>query len=543
MLRRFASSFSIVGITVGGLALAASMTPSMIPRPYIMQAVLSALSLLIGYGIGASFSFLWRYLELPETTESFGRWLSRSAFAGVALLLCVVMWRTPVWENSLRSLMEMPSVSYSYSFRTLAIALIMAFAMLMLLRIIRYCIHLLDSGFTKVLPRRIAIVISVALVSYIVILLVNGVLAKRFVSTADATFLKLDQRVSDELQPPVDDIKTGSAVSLIPWHNIGRQGKRFITTGPTNSDIQTFSGKTSRDPIRVYVGLGAADTPQQRAKLAVEELKRVGAFERKVLVIATPTGTGWIDENAVDSLEYLHGGDTAIVANQYSYLPSWLTILLDASLPRVSARSLFQAVYDHWSTLDKHSRPSLYLHGLSLGALGSEDSAELFMILDDLFHGAVWSGPPFPSTIWPQIRDNRHPDSRPWMPSLRDNRMVRVTGKNNELNRLDGPWGPMRIVYIQHPSDPMSWFSTDTLFQRPDWLAEDRGPDISPYFDWYPIITTMQLAFDLPIATNVPLGYGHNFTADAYIDAWLEVTEPSDWTLAEIDRLKSHLAQ
>ena len=87
----------------------------------------------------------------------------------------------------------------------------------------------------------------------------------------------------------------------------------------------------------------------------------------------------------------------------------------------------------------------------------------------------------------------------------------------------------------------MSWFSTDTLFRRPDWLGADRGPDISPYFDWYPIITTMQLAFDLPIATNVPLGYGHNFAADSYIDAWLEVTEPVGWSDVKIDRLKSHL--
>ena len=34
-------------------------------------------------------------------------------------------------------------------------------------------------------------------------------------------------------------------------------------------------------------------------------------------------------EGAVDSIEYLHRGDTAIVSMQYSYLPSWITILVD----------------------------------------------------------------------------------------------------------------------------------------------------------------------------------------------------------------------
>ena len=53
----------------------------------------------------------------------------------------------------------------------------------------------------------------------------------------------------------------------------------------------------------------------------------------------------------------------------------------------------------------------------------------------------------------------------------------------------------------------------------------------------------MQLAFDLPSASTVPLGYGHNFAADSYIDAWLEVTEPAGWSDVEINRLKSHLTK
>jgi hypothetical protein len=117
---------------------------------------------------------------------------------------------------------------------------------------------------------------------------------------------------------------------------------------------------------------------EQRAELALEELKRVGGFSRSVLVVATPTGTGWLDPGAVDTVEYLHAGDTAIVSMQYSHLPSWITILIDPQRSRHAARALFDEIYGHWRTLPRDSRPKLYLHGLSLGSLGSEASADLF---------------------------------------------------------------------------------------------------------------------------------------------------------------------
>ena len=85
----------------------------------------------------------------------------------------------------------------------------------------------------------------------------------------------------------------------------------------------------------------------------------MGAFERSVLVVATPTGTGWLDPGAVETVEYLHGGDTAIVSMQYSYLPSWITLLVEPDRPVESARVLFDEVYSHWKTLARDERPRL----------------------------------------------------------------------------------------------------------------------------------------------------------------------------------------
>ena len=163
--------------------------------------------------------------------------------------------------------------------------------------------------------------------------------------------------------------------------------------------------------------------------MALEELKRVGGFDRSVLVVATPTGTGWLDQNAVDTLEYLHGGDTAIVSMQYSYLPSWLTILVEPDLARETAHILFDEIYDHWARLPPDGRPKLYLFGLSLGALGCEEAADLKTVFEDPIQAPVWSGPPFPSTQWVDITRNRNAGTPSWLPEYRDSSMVRFTGQ------------------------------------------------------------------------------------------------------------------
>ena len=129
-----------------------------------------------------------------------------------------------------------------------------------------------------------------------------------------------------------------------------------------------------------------------------------------------------------------------------------------------------------------------------------------------------------------------------WLPEFRDGSMVRFTNQTNTLDRGDQRWGPMRFVYIQYASDPRCFFSPDLLYHRPDWLQDQRGPDVSPYLRWYPIILFLQTAFDLPMATSVPLGYGHNYSPANYLEAWIAVTDPAGWNDQDTHRLKQQLA-
>jgi uncharacterized membrane protein len=370
------------------------------------------------------------------------------------------------------------------------------------------------------------------------VLLASDVIARLALNAADAAFLQLDKVVDEGIEQPEDGLATGSSNSLVAWNTIGRFGKEFIAAGPSREEISEFWGREVLKPLRVYVGLAADETPTERAELALKELVRVGAFRRKVMVVATPTGTGWLDPGAVDTLEYLHAGDTAIVSMQYSYLPSWITILVDPTRSRDSATALFDEIYDHWKTLPRAERPQLYLHGLSLGALGSSASADLFTVFEDPIHGGVWCGPPFPSSVWSRATRYRNPDSPMWLPRFRDGSMLRFTGRVNSLGDGGTRWGPMRFAFIQHASDPMTFFSPRLLYERPEWLVGERGPDVSPYLRWYPIVTFLQAAFDLPMATSVPAGYGHNYASSSYIDAWIEVTQPEAWNADMTRRLK-----
>ena len=531
-------SFSFVGLIVATLLFSASVTPSLLPRNYWVQGLLSGFSIAIGYGFGVVIVLIHRFLELREPTGRTQIIAKRIIVGGAALVFIAFSWRMTFWQNSIRELMEMQPLETAHTYRVAAIAIVFGAILVAAGRWFLWCGDWFSKKLQRFVPRRIASAIGFTLVALLLLFLTNDVIAVRLLSSADSFFLKMDQLDDDQVERPSDPMLTGSEESLVSWESIGRQGKNFLTDGPTRDEITEFGHREARRPIRVYVGMRSRTTVQERSRLALEELKRVGGFDRSVLIVATPTGTGWLDPSAVDSLEYLHRGDTAIVSTQYSYLPSWITILVDPQRSIESAEALFEEIYGYWKTLPKNARPKLYLQGLSLGSLGSELSADLFTIFEDPIHGAVWSGPPFPSHNWNLVVQNRNAGSPPWLPQFRDGRMLRFTSQKDAL-RSGVPWGPMRNVYVQYASDPMVWFSPNLAWHRPGWLGEQRGPDVSPHLRWYPIVTFLQVAFDLPVATAVPLGYGHNYSPSSYIDAWIAVTDPQPWTAQDTNKLKA----
>jgi len=534
-------SLSGVGLMLGALFFAASLTPTLVPRSYLAQGALAGACFAIGYAAGVLWRWLWHYLELPEPSPRV-RSIANALVAIACLVVVVVfLWRAAEWQNSIRAVMNMEPVDTAHPLKTCAIAVITFLALLALARLFRLATHLLSAPIRRFIPRRVANAVGVLLAALLFWSIANNLLIRTVFRSLDSSFREFDALIEPERPQPTAPRKTGSTASLVRWDELGRAGREFVASGPTAADISAFTGRPAHDPIRVYVGLRGADTARERARLALEELKRQGGFERAALIVITPTGTGWIDPAAMDPIEYLLDGDVASVAVQYSYLNSPLSLLFQPEYGAQAARALFAEIYGYWITLPRDRRPRFFLHGLSLGALNSETSAELFEIIGDPIAGALWSGPPFASQNWRSITENRNPGSPAWLPEFRDGRFVRFMNQNGPTVPPDASWGPMRVVYLQYASDPIVLFDYRDAWRPPAWMTAPRGPDLSPQLRWYPVITMLQLAVDMAVATSTPMGYGHVYAPEHYIDAWVAVANVQHWSPEALTRLKNYL--
>jgi len=333
-------------------------------------------------------------------------------------------------------------------------------------------------------------------------------------------------------------LRSGGPGSLVSWASLGHQGRIFVGGGPTVPQLTQFNGTPAVEPIRAYAGLNSANGIRATAELAARELERTGGLKRKVIAVATTTGTGWINEAEASSLEYMFNGDTAIVSMQYSFLPSWLSFLVDKENARQAGQALFEAVDERVRALPEGQRPKIVVFGESLGSFGGEAP---FLSPNNIIartNGALFSGPTFNNTMWEDVTVNRDPGSPQWLPIFDDGGNVRFAARPDNLGRPDQPWGNPRIVYLQHASDPITWWNPDLLFAEPDWLREPRGYDVSPEMNWIPVVTFLQVSADMAVAIDVPDGHGHRYIRDV-VNAWAAILQPPGWTPEKTEKLRS----
>jgi uncharacterized membrane protein len=541
IIRRQLESLCSVGLVLGASFFAASLTPTLVPRSPLTQGVLAGTCFAIGYAIGIFLRWLWHYLELPETAARIRATTNALLVIAGFLVVAAFLWRAAAWQDSIRAVMGLPPVESSHPLKVSAIALATFVLLMVLARLFRLVSRFVASRVRLAIPRRIANVVGVLVAVLLFWSIANNFLVRTAFRALELSFREHDALLEPERSEPTDPARTGSSASLVKWGELGRAGREFVSSGPTGEQISAFTGRPARDPIRVYVGLRGADTPQARARLALNELKRQHGFERSALIVITPTGTGWIDPAAMNSVEYLHDGDVASVAVQYSYLSSPLSLLFQPDYGSEAARALFAEIYGYWTTLPKDKRPKLYLHGLSLGAMNSERSVELFEMIGDPISGALWSGPPFGSLLWRQFTVNRNEGSPFWLPEFREGRFVRFMNQNGAALPADAPWGPTRVVYLQYASDPVMLFSYQDAYHAPAWMTPPRGPDVSPDLQWHPIVTMLQIGFDMAVADTTPIGHGHVYAPEHYVDAWVAVTNVRTWSPDALAKLTDYL--
>lgn len=537
LLHRLSTS----GLLLGTLFFVASLTPSLNPRILVSQAVISGVCFSAGYGIGVLLRWTWNHLEIPFPRALSGAAFRRAVIWICALLALIGLWRGRDWQNLVHEIMHLPPVGYGKMLGIGVGAVITVALVLLIARGARLLARSLAGFAGRYVPRRVATLLGVVVTVVLLVGIVNGVIIRNIIDSLDASLAAVDARIPPELPPPTEPYRMGSPASLVAWNELGNQGRRYISAQPTAEEITAFTGRPAKTPMRVYVGLPARDTPEERAKLALEELLRVDGFSRKALVIITTTGTGWVDPGSMVGLEYLYHGDTASVAVQYSYLSSPLSLFVEPESGEITARALFREVYGHWRNLPKDQRPKLYLHGLSLGAFNSERSFDAFEVLGDPVDGALWVGPPYDAQQWRAATAARNAGSPAWLPLFRDGSFVRFMNQDGTTVPPDAPWGRVRVVYLQYASDAVTFFDPHSTFREPEWMKAPRGPDVSPAMHWYPVVSIVQTAFDMMLAGTAPMGFGHVFAPSDYTAGWLEVSGVDDWTPQEFSRLQAEL--
>jgi len=475
-----------------------------------------------------------------------GSWALLGVATAVALPVAIVLGH--YWQDRIRDLMGVPPDSVLSSLLVLPVAAALPFvALVAAARGLRWLYRHLDRRLRRWIGPRAADVLTGAVIVVGTAMVVNGVIVDSAVRLADHAFSLQNENTDPGVTPPVSDLRSGGPGSLITWDSLGRYGRSFVAGGPSATRIAEVSGGTAQTPIRTYAGLDSAAGVEDRARLAVDDLERAGGFSRSVLVVATTTGSGWIDPASPDALEYLTGGDAATVTMQYSYLPSWLSYLVDQDRARDAGRELFDAVYARWSDLPSDARPRLFVSGESLGSFGAEAAFSGEFDLRNRTSGALLAGPPNFNVLYRSFVDERDAGSTEVDPVYRAGRTVRFsTDANGPPPPVGEPWTGAHVLYMQHPSDPVVWWNTDLILVRPDWLEEPRGRDVVDAVRWIPFVTFWQVTFDLPFALDVPAGHGHSYSRE-YVDGWLAVLGPDgagagEWDAARTEQLRDVIA-
>ncbi|OCF91606.1 hypothetical protein AW168_06925 [Nocardia brasiliensis] len=429
-----------IGTTLAvGVGVLVSLGPGLLPRTAGAQAILTALLVAIGLGVAGIVRFVVRRWGFDVDR----RWPGVRAplLAGTALLVTAAGAQAWHWQNQLRSAMDAAPIGAGYWVRWLLETVLI--------------VGVVAGGSWGVgwALRKLGWARSVSLAAVAGAVL-YFVATPTVVGWRQSAYASANAMVDPTLVQPVSNTRSGSAGSAVSWSSLGAEGRKFVSGSPAG-------------PIRVYVGVESAPSLESRVALAVRELERSGAFDRSHLVLMVPTGSGWIDKNAVRGFEERFGSDVALVGLQYSFAPSWVTFVFGRDQAVTAARALFTAVEARIRTLDH--KPRLYLYGQSLGAFGGSSVFADDADQDRRTCAALWAGPPA-----------------------------------GQVHRAGA-------TVLANSSDPVVHWSPALLWRAPD-LTGTRSDAPLPH--WLPVVSFVQTTADLLAALDAPAGHGHRYGTD-----------------------------
>ena len=543
-------SLDLFGLAFALFCFAWSLSPSLLPRDWVFQGIVSGIASVTGYGAGLMLVFPVRRWIEPRVFwwPQQRRFQVAADMIGIVLALATVTTTLLVagrWQRDIDALMGMaPMVTVAY-LRTGLISIAIFVIVLAVARALRWAARRLARLLIVRLhaPAALAHAVAPVLVAAAVAVFVNEVLTGSS-ELAHRVFGAQNNGTRPGIAAPLAPQRSGSPASSARWETLGLQGRSFVGGALNAEELGRITGVPAREPVRVYAGLQSTPDTAARVQLILDELDRTHAWQRRILVVAGTTGTGWVNPVAAQSIELMYHGDSAIAAMQYSFLPSWISFLVDRAAAAEAGRALIRAVHQRWSALPAEHRPRLMVYGESLGSQSVEAAFGTLNELRASVDGALLVGPPNSNPLWREIEDRRDPATPEVLPTYAGGLIVRFASNRANLlvpqagspHAQSGPWPPPRVLYLQHASDPIVWWSPELVWSRPDWLAEPAGADRVSAMRWYPIVTFLQVTADLSRAQSQPPGYGHNYD-DLIPDALAAVAAPPGWTAADTGRV------
>lgn len=541
---------SAVGIVFAALGYAIALAPSLLPRPLSLLIVLAAVGASLGYALGASLAWLWR--KTPVTSN----WrLNRS----LCMLVTALAWLVPViitpiaitWQLEQQVDLDMPTALASSLIVMLA-SIAVALVIIACARTIRLGTNSLARMATSVAPlwrwttrrgpqRQYRRVMGIRVVAAVLVLFLFNSAVGLGYNRLLASYEAINADTSGQSQAALGK-NSGSPDSFTPWESLGREGRFFVGNTMQPSEISEITQEAATTPLRLYVGVDQAPTPQERSALALKELDRTHAWDREYLAVIALTGTGWVEPDAINSMETVTNGDIVSIGVQYSAVPSWIGFLVDQETTKIQNADTIHTIVDEWRTHPADDRPKLVLFGESLGAFGSQaawnSASTPADVLTD-FSSVIWIGPPAGSTLWRAWQNDRSAGPA-WQPVIGDGKSARVFIDSQEL--LTAPAASGKSISIAaHPNDPVVYWSWDLLFNRPDWIDPPLGPGVDPHIRYTWIITCLQVGMDL-VSGGEPPEVGHNYIGASGPAIALTINPPG-WTRAKTIAMQEALAK
>lgn len=317
-------------------------------------------------------------------------------------------------------------------------------------------------------------------------------------------------------KPPLNPNVTAGPRSVISFDDIGKEGRRFVLMTLNAEEIVKVVGGQAQDPVRIVAGYDSAHNTEELAQLCYDEMVSLGAFDKSIVCIASPTGVGYVSYTFTESLEYLARGDCATIVPQYALVPSALA-LFDTKDGIALQRRVLELSRDHIASMPQQDRPRLVQFGESLGAnvaldvcgdVGVPDFNQLGI------EAGLYFGVPFRSSTWLNWWHDK---------DLTDpyGELVLATQPSEFLDDLQVRQGAAKHYMVVHNDDPVNKFSYRMVVKQPWWLGPPatRPPKVPRETIWRPVTTFILTLVDLVNGMNSKIGtferIGHDYRIDS----------------------------